>query len=244
MEFAYICDAVRTPFGRYGGSLAAVRPDDLAAIPLRALLARNPATGPGRIDDVILGCVNQAGEDNRNVARMALLLAGHPARGSRDDGEPAVRIEPGSGRDGGARHPLRRNRAGDRRRGGKHVALTAGALQVRRAVDALAEARRHNARVAFRQPADAGAIRRRFDGGDGRERRRRMRHLACRPGRLRIAKPAACGGGEALPADWRKKSYPSQIPKKVAVSTDEHPRPDTTLEALAALSPSSGRAVR
>ena len=78
MEFAYICDAVRTPFGRYGGSLAAVRPDDLAAIPLRALLARNPSLDPAAIDDVILGCVNQAGEDNRNVARMALLLAGLP----------------------------------------------------------------------------------------------------------------------------------------------------------------------
>ena len=78
MEHAYICDAVRTPFGRYGGSLAGVRPDDLAATPLRALLARNPGLDPAAIDDVILGCANQAGEDNRNVARMALLLAGVP----------------------------------------------------------------------------------------------------------------------------------------------------------------------
>jgi len=75
---AYICDAVRTPFGRYGGALAAVRPDDLAAIALRALLARNPRLDPAAIDDVVLGCANQAGEDNRNVARMALLLAGLP----------------------------------------------------------------------------------------------------------------------------------------------------------------------
>jgi acetyl-CoA acyltransferase len=75
---AFICDAVRTPFGRYGGSLASVRPDDLAAIPLKALLSRNPALDPAAIDDVILGCANQAGEDNRNVARMALLLAGMP----------------------------------------------------------------------------------------------------------------------------------------------------------------------
>jgi acetyl-CoA acyltransferase len=75
---AFICDAVRTPFGRYGGALAAVRPDDLGAIPLRALLARNPRLEPAAIDDVILGCANQAGEDNRNVARMALLLAGLP----------------------------------------------------------------------------------------------------------------------------------------------------------------------
>jgi acetyl-CoA acyltransferase len=75
---AYICDAVRTPFGRYGGALAGVRPDDLAAIPLRALLERNPGLDAAAIDDVILGCANQAGEDNRNVARMALLLAGMP----------------------------------------------------------------------------------------------------------------------------------------------------------------------
>ena len=74
----YICDAVRTPFGRYGGALATVRPDDLAALVLRALLARQPALDPKAIDDVYLGCANQAGEDNRNVARMALLLAGVP----------------------------------------------------------------------------------------------------------------------------------------------------------------------
>ncbi|MEX2125361.1 MAG: 3-oxoadipyl-CoA thiolase [Woeseia sp.] len=75
---AWICDAVRTPVGRYGGSLAPVRTDDLAAVPLRAVLQRNPALAPDAIDDVILGCANQAGEDNRNVARMALLLAGLP----------------------------------------------------------------------------------------------------------------------------------------------------------------------
>ena len=78
MPAAFICDAIRTPFGRYGGGLAGVRPDDLAAIPLQALLARNPSLDAATIDDVILGCANQAGEDNRNVARMALLLAGLP----------------------------------------------------------------------------------------------------------------------------------------------------------------------
>jgi acetyl-CoA acyltransferase len=75
---AFICDGVRTPIGRYGGSLAAVRTDDLAAIPIAALLARNPRLDPAAIDDVYLGCANQAGEDNRNVARMAALLAGLP----------------------------------------------------------------------------------------------------------------------------------------------------------------------
>ncbi len=78
MPEAFICDAIRTPVGRYGGSLSTVRTDDLAAIPLRALLQRNAALAPEAIDDVIYGCANQAGEDNRNVARMAALLAGLP----------------------------------------------------------------------------------------------------------------------------------------------------------------------
>jgi len=74
----FICDAVRTPVGRYAGGLASVRPDDLAALTLKALLKRNPGIKPEAIDDVMLGCANQAGEDNRNVARMALLVAGLP----------------------------------------------------------------------------------------------------------------------------------------------------------------------
>src|SRR5690606_9633514 len=78
MTDAFICDAVRTPIGRYGGALGGVRPDDLAAHVLRALMERNAAVDWAAVDDVILGCANQAGEDNRNVARMALLLAGMP----------------------------------------------------------------------------------------------------------------------------------------------------------------------
>jgi len=78
MNEVFVCDAVRTPIGRYGGVLSSVRPDDLAAITLKALLARNPGLDPAAIEEVILGCANQAGEDNRNVARMALLLAGFP----------------------------------------------------------------------------------------------------------------------------------------------------------------------
>ena len=78
MPAVFICDAVRTPFGRYAGGLSTVRTDDLAAIPIRALFERNPGLDPAAIDDVVYGCANQAGEDNRNVARMALLLAGLP----------------------------------------------------------------------------------------------------------------------------------------------------------------------
>ena len=78
MTEAFICDAVRTPIGRYAGALAAVRPDDLGAVPLRALMARNPGVDWSAVEDVIFGCANQAGEDNRNVARMSSLLAGLP----------------------------------------------------------------------------------------------------------------------------------------------------------------------
>lgn len=78
MTDAFICDAIRTPIGRYGGALSSIRPDDLAAIALKALIDRNPGVDWSALDDVVLGCANQAGEDNRNVARMALLLAGLP----------------------------------------------------------------------------------------------------------------------------------------------------------------------
>jgi acetyl-CoA C-acetyltransferase len=77
-RYAYICDAIRTPFGRYGGALSSIRTDDLGAIPLRALMERNPGVDWSALEDVIYGCANQAGEDNRNVARMSALLAGLP----------------------------------------------------------------------------------------------------------------------------------------------------------------------
>src|SRR5947208_5414317 len=78
MNEAFICDAIRTPIGRYGGALASVRPDDLGALPIKALIERNPKVDWSAVDDVVYGCANQAGEDNRNVGRMALLLAGMP----------------------------------------------------------------------------------------------------------------------------------------------------------------------
>ena len=80
MTDAYIVDAIRTPIGRYGGALASIRADDLAAIPIAALVSRNAKVDWGALDDVVFGCANQAGEDNRNVARMAVLLAGLPKK--------------------------------------------------------------------------------------------------------------------------------------------------------------------
>ena len=78
MNDAFICDAIRTPIGRYGGVLKDVRADDLGAVPIRALMARNPQVDWTAVQDVLYGCANQAGEDNRNVARMSALLAGLP----------------------------------------------------------------------------------------------------------------------------------------------------------------------
>ena len=86
MTVAYLCDGIRTPIGRFGGALARIRADDLAALPIKALMARNPGIDWGAVDDVVLGCANQAGEDNRNVARMAALLAGL------SDGVPGVTV--------------------------------------------------------------------------------------------------------------------------------------------------------
>ncbi len=79
MTDIYLCDGIRTPVGRYGGGLSTVRTDDLAALPITALMERNPGVDWAAVDDVMLGCANQAGEDNRNVARMSSLLAGLPA---------------------------------------------------------------------------------------------------------------------------------------------------------------------
>ena len=78
MADAYLCDATRTPFGKYGGALAPVRADDLGAVPIKALIERNPNVEWDKLDDVLYGCANQAGEDNRNVSRMSSLLAGLP----------------------------------------------------------------------------------------------------------------------------------------------------------------------
>ena len=89
---AFICDAVRTPIGRYAGALSTVRADDLAAAPISALMARHPRLDRERLDDVILGCANQAGEDNRDVARMAALLAGLPVEVGRDVNRCAVPV--------------------------------------------------------------------------------------------------------------------------------------------------------
>ncbi len=236
MEHAYICDAIRTPFGRYGGVLAGIRTDDLASIPLRALMARNPHLDPRAIDDVIYGCVNQAGEDNRNVARMALLLAGIPetvpgttvnrlcgssleaaavaARGIRC-GEISLAIA--GGVESMSRSPLvlskpdaawtRSQKMEDSTLGWRFVNPL---MRERYGIDSMAE-------TAENVAAECGITRADQDAFALRSQRRAAAAMTS----ARLAEEIA----------------PVAIPGQPAVSRDEHPRPDATLEALAALRP-------
>ena len=236
----YICDAVRTPFGRYGGALATVRPDDLAALVLRALLARQPALDPKAIDDVYLGCANQAGEDNRNVARMALLLAGIP------DSVPGATVNRlcGSGLDalaigarsiacgeaelilaGGVESMTRAPYVMAKSdqafgRGAKLEDTTLGwrlinpAMKAKYGVDAMGETAENVAteyRVA-RADQDAFAL------------RSQQRH----------AQALAAGFFEG---ELVSVAVPRGKGEPVQVSADEHPRADTTAEGLARLKP-------
>jgi hypothetical protein len=113
MNQAYICDAIRTPIGRYGGALSLLRTDDLGALPIKALMARNPDVDWQAVSDVIYGCANQAGEDNRNVARMSARSAGK-------HGQPPLRLGHGRGRQRGTGHQERRSPVDDCRRRGEH----------------------------------------------------------------------------------------------------------------------------
>jgi 3-oxoadipyl-CoA thiolase len=153
MAEAFICDTVRTPIGRYGGALSGVRTDDLAAIPIRTLVERNPSIDWSRVNDVIFGCANQAGEDNRNVARMAALLAGLPVEVS------AVTVNRLCG--SGMEAVVQAARAV--KTGEAHVVIAGGVESMSRAVrDAQGDDRffsnrgdlRHHHRMALRQPTD------------------------------------------------------------------------------------------
>ncbi|PWC84171.1 3-oxoadipyl-CoA thiolase [Azospirillum sp. TSO5] len=240
MTEAFLCDAVRTPIGRYAGALAPVRADDLAAIPLRALLDRNPSLDPSAIDDVILGCANQSGEDNRNIARMAVLLAGLP------ETVPGTTVNRlcGSGLDAIAL-AARGVRAGE-----QSLLLAGGVESMSRAPFVMGKAdgafsramRLEDTTMGWRfvnprlkashgvdtMPETAETVAERYgiarDDQDAFALRSQQRAAAAqRSGRLTREIVA-------VPVAGRKGAI-------TEVMADEHPRPDTTLDQLAALKP-------
>jgi acetyl-CoA acyltransferase len=238
MQQAWICDAVRTPFGRYGGALAAVRADDLGAVPIKALVERNAGVDWSAVDDVVYGCANQAGEDNRNVARMSLLLAGLPVEvpgttvnrlcGSSMDaiasaaraikcGETALMIA--GGVESMTRAPFVTGKADAAFSRSAHVYDTTigwrfvnPLMKARYGVDSMPETA-ENVAVDFkvsRADQDAFALR----------------------SQQRAAAAVAAGrlAEEIVPVSIAQKRG-----EPLLVSEDEHPRADTTLEALAKL---------
>jgi 3-oxoadipyl-CoA thiolase len=232
---AFICDAVRTPFGRYGGVLAGVRADDLAALPIQALRERNPGVDWALVDDVIYGCANQAGEDNRNVGRMAALLAGLPqevpgstvnrlcgssldavAQAARAIAAGEMDLVIAGGVESMSRAPFVMNKVESPF--GRNVELADTTLgwrfvnpKMREAygIDTMAETAEHVAAEHHVSREDQDAF-------------------ACRS-QMRAARAAADGrfGGEIVPV----------VTATATVGADEHPRPGTTPEALAKLKP-------
>jgi 3-oxoadipyl-CoA thiolase len=236
----FLCDAVRTPIGRYGGGLAKVRTDDLAAIPIKALLARNPKVDWAVLDEVVLGCANQAGEDNRNVARMALLLAGLPAA------VPGVTVNrlcaSGLNAVGDAARAIR---AGE-----IELAIAGGVESMTRAPFVMGKAAEPFARAADLQDTTIGwrfinpLLKAQYGVDAMPETAENVAedYQVSRPDqdafalrsqqRARAAAAAGYFVAEIVPVEVKGgKAGP------VIVATDEHPRPDTTIEALAKLKP-------
>ncbi len=237
MAEAFLCEGVRTPIGRYGGALASVRTDDLAAHPLRALMRRHPELDWAAVDEVILGCANQAGEDNRNVARMALLLAGLPAS---VPGSTVNRLC-SSGLEAVAQG-ARAIRAGE-----AELVVAGGVESMSRAPFVMAKAEQPFARAAELFDSTIGwrfvnpAMRARY-GVDAMPETaetlaeelqisRADQDLFALRSQERAARARAVGHHaeeiEPIEAPGRKGA--------VLVAEDEHPRPETTLEALARL---------
>ena len=186
MAEAFICDYVRTPIGRYAGALASVRADDLAALPIRELMRRHPGLAE-KIDEVVLGC-SQPGRRGQPQPRAHGAVARRASRRrSGHDGQSPLRLGNGRGRRGGARDQGGRDRACGCGRRRIDVPRPVRDGEGRDRVPALGRDLRHDHRLALRQSHDEEAPRRRFDAGDGSERRRRIPGLARGPGRVRAA---------------------------------------------------------
>jgi 3-oxoadipyl-CoA thiolase len=240
MPEAFICDGIRTPIGRYGGALAKVRTDDLAAVPIKALMARHPHADWSRLDEVFFGCANQAGEDNRNVARMALLLAGLP------DSIPGVTVNrlcaSGLNAVGAAAQAIR---AGE-----IDFAIAGGVESMSRAPFVMGKAESafqrsadvHDTTIGWRfvnplmkaqygvdqMPETAENVAEEFQVA-----RRDQDAFAWRS-QQRAAKAIAA---DFFVAEIAPVEVPGGKGGPIIVDKDEHPRPDTTLEGLAKLKP-------
>jgi len=238
MSDAFICDGVRTPIGRYGGALAAVRADDLAAIPIAALLKRQPALDPAAVEDVFLGCANQAGEDNRNVARMAVLLAGLPVS------VPGATINRlcGSGLDAVAQ-AARQIRTGE-----AEVVIAGGVESMSRAPFVIPKADSAFARNAEIFDTTIGwrfinpRLKERFgvdsmpETGENVAAQFNIARADQDRFALRSQQRAAAAAARGF---YARELVAVEIPQRkgqpLVVVRDEHPRPETTLEQLAAL---------
>ncbi|WP_411840297.1 3-oxoadipyl-CoA thiolase [Paracoccus sp. ME4] len=238
MQDAFICDAVRTPIGRYGGALAQIRADDLAALPLRALMERNPGVDWSAVDDLIFGCANQAGEDNRNVGRMAVLLAGMPV------GVPGTTVNRlcGSGMDA-VGMAARAIRSGD-----CDFVIAGGVESMTRAPFVMPKAEGAFSRANAVFDTTIGwrfvnpAMKARF-GVDSMP--QTADNVAADYGISRADQDAFAARSQARWAEAQQAGVfadeivPVHVPQKkgdpLVVDTDEHPRPGTTAEQLARL---------
>ncbi|WP_104493020.1 3-oxoadipyl-CoA thiolase [Paracoccus denitrificans] len=238
MQDAFICDAVRTPIGRYGGALASVRADDLAAVPLKVLMERNPGVDWSAVDDLIYGCANQAGEDNRNVGRMAVLLAGMPV------GVPGTTVNRlcGSGMDA-VGMAARAIKAGD-----CDFVIAGGVESMTRAPFVMPKAETAFSRANAVYDTTIGwrfvnpAMKARFGidsmpqtadnvAADFSISRADQDAFAARSqARWEAAQKAGVFADEIVPV-----IVPQKKGEPVVVDTDEHPRPGTTAETLAKL---------
>jgi 3-oxoadipyl-CoA thiolase len=235
---AYICDAIRTPFGRYNGTLGSVRPDDLAAAPIRALMERNKGVQWGEVDDVLYGCANQAGEDNRNVARMAVLLSGLPQE------VPGATINRlcGSSLDavGSAARAIRSGDAG--------LIVAGGVESMTRAPFVMGKAETAFSRTAKIEDTTIGwrfvnQILKKKYGIDSMP--ETAENVAEQFGIARAAQDAFAARSQARWAASQAAGFfdaeltPVVIPQKkgdpITFARDEQPRPDTTIEVLAKL---------
>ncbi|MBI4967012.1 MAG: 3-oxoadipyl-CoA thiolase [Rhodospirillales bacterium] len=238
MHDAFLCDFARTPIGRHAGALAPVRTDDLAAIPIKALMARNAAVDWSRLDEVIFGCANQAGEDNRNVARMAVLLSGLPVSA----GAATINRLCGSGLDavGSAARAIRL--------GEIELAIAGGVESMSRAPFVMPKADAAWSRDTAIYDTTIGwrfvnkLIEKQYGidaMGETAENLAEMHQIA-RADQDRFAQASQIKAGKAMASGrFGQEIVPVAIPSRkgepVMVTADEHPRPDTSLESLAKL---------